>query len=315
MHWTQFLFGALASIGLFVHSLDHFSNKLKKRANDRLKKMIHAISGNKFKGLLLGFLATAVIQSSSAAISILVSFVDSGIIAFGNTLPILLGANIGTTVTAWLVSLDIQYLAVVLISIGFILSYFPEKIRFYSKPIFYLGLILFSLELIGTALEPLKSSQETIAFLKYAANPFIGVLLGMFITAITQSSSVTIGLAIILADQGVLELESAIAILVGSNLGTTTTAFIAALKLNKTAKKTALLNLLINAFGVLLYLPFYKLFDRAIGSIDTNIAMQVAYAHLIFNLVIAIILLPFSSWITKKVVNRLMPIEEKEYVT
>jgi phosphate:Na+ symporter len=299
MQWTEILFGALASIGLFVHSLEHFSAKIEKRADASLKSLIKRISDNKYKGLFLGFAATAIIQSSSAVISIVVSFVDSGVISFGSSLPILLGANIGTTVTAWLVSFDIAYLGMILLSIGFITSYFPEKIKFYSKPVFYLGLILFSLELIGFALEPLKNSPETIEFLKYAANPFIGILLGMILTALTQSSSVAIGLAIILADQGVLDLNSAIGILVGSNLGTTSTAFIASMKMGKIAKRTALLNLAINSFGVIVYLPFYSLYADMIDSINAPIAMQVAYAHLIFNVGIALLLMPFMKNIVK----------------
>ena len=311
MEWLELLIGAIASIGLFIHSLEHFSTKIKSRADSKLKNLIKTLSNNKYKGLLLGFGATAIIQSSSAVISIVVSFVDSGVIGFGSSLPILLGANIGTTVTAWLVSFDIAYLGMILISIGFIGSYFPEKIKMFTKPIFYLGLILFSLELISHALTPLKDSPETIEFLKYAANPFVGILLGMILTALTQSSSVAIGLAIILADQGVLDLNSAIGILVGSNLGTTSTAFIAALKMSKAAKRTALLNLAFNSFGVLIYLPLYKVFADFIANINAPIAMQVAYAHLIFNIAIAAILMPFMGKISSFLEDYIKKIDSK----
>ncbi|MEX1000845.1 MAG: Na/Pi symporter [Crocinitomicaceae bacterium] len=299
MHWSELIFGVIASIGLFIHSLEHFSAKLKDRAGNRIKASVNKFSSNRISGLILGIAATAIIQSSSAVISIVVSFVDSEVLSFANTLPIILGANIGTTLTAWLVSMDIAYLGIILVSIGFILGYFPGKMKFYSKPIFYLGLILFSLKLIGGTLEPLNTSETTKEFLMYASNPFLGVLLGMIISTITQSSSVTVGLAIILAGQGILDLNSAIGILVGANLGTTSTAFIAAIKLNQVAQKTALLNLLVNIFGVLIYLPLHKIYSEMIASIDASIAIQVAYAHLIFNVSLAILLLPFSKSVTK----------------
>lgn len=299
MHWSELVFGVIASIGLFIHSLEHFSVKIKNRAGERIKKNINRFSSNRIAGLFMGMVATAIIQSSSAVISIVVSFVDSQVLRFSNTLPILLGANIGTTFTAWIVSLDIAYLGMILVSIGFILGYFPDKLKFYSKPLFYLGLILFSLNLIGGALEPLKDSETTKEFLMYASNPFIGILVGMVITALTQSSSVTVGLAVILASQGILDLNSAIGILVGANLGTTSTAFIATIKLDKTAKKTALLNLLVNTFGVLLYLPLYKVFSDFIASIDVSIGFQVAYAHLIFNVSLAVLLIPFTTRVTR----------------
>ena len=300
MQGWEITISIIAAIALFVHSLDHFSAKLEKRAGDRLRKTITRMSDNKYKAFSLGFVATAVIQSSSAVLSIAVSFVDSGLISFESSLPIILGSNLGTTVTAWLVSLNIEFLGSALVVIGFILSYFPEKIKLYSSPIFYLGLILFSLNLIGENLAPIKESTEIIELLSYASNPFIGILLGMIITALTQSSSVTIGLAIILCDQGVMDLDSAIGIIVGSNLGTTSTAFIASTKLGAIAKRTAMVNLLFNSFGVLVYLPFYKLFYNLVTSFDVPVAMQAAYAHLIFNLVIALLLMPFIRIIVLK---------------
>lgn len=299
MLWWEVAISVIAAIALFVHSLDHFSAKIQKRANGKLKTVIAKLSNNKYKAFLLGFAATAVIQSSSAVISIAVSFVDSGLITFSSSLPMILGSNLGTTVTAWLVSMDIAFLGSILVVIGFILSYFPEKIRLFSKPFFYLGLILFSLNLIGDNLAPIKESEEVVRFLSYASNPFIGIVLGMIITAITQSSSVAIGLAIILASQGVLNLESAIGLIVGSNLGTTSTAFLASMKMGTIAKRTAFVNLLFNLFGTIVYLPFYQIFANFVHNIDAPIAMQAAFAHLFFNLVIALLLMPFIKQIVK----------------
>lgn len=299
VHWVEISISIIAAIALFVHSLNHFSAKLKSSAGERMNKIVKRLSNNKYKSFFLGFIATGIIQSSSAVISITVSFVETGLISFESSLPILLGSNLGTTVTAWLVSFKIEFLGSILVILGFVLSYLSERLRFISKPIFYLGLILFSLHLIGQNIEPIKESPEISIFLSYASNPIIGVLIGFIVTAITQSSSVSIGLAIILCGQGLMNLESAIGIIVGSNLGSTTTALIASINMNNTAKKTALANLLFNFVGVLLYLPFYKVFANLIKQIDASVEIQAASAHLIFNGALALLLLPFIQPISK----------------
>lgn len=299
MHWLEISISVIAAIALFVHSLNHFSAKLKNSAGDKMNTIVKRLSNNKYKSFFLGFIATGIIQSSSAVISITVSFVETGLISFESSLPILLGSNLGTTVTAWLVSFDIKFLGSVLVILGFVLSYLSERMKFFSKPIFYLGLILFSLHLIGQNIEPIQESTNITGFLSHASNPFIGILIGFIITAITQSSSVSIGLAIILCGQGVMNLESAIGIIVGSNLGSTTTALIASVKMNKTAKKTALANLLFNFFGVLIYLPFYQLFADLIKLIDASVEIQAAAAHLIFNAILALLIMPFIKTVAK----------------
>lgn len=295
MKWYEISISVMAMVALFIHSMDHFANNLKKRIGDRTNRLFSIVSNSRPKGFLFGFVATGIVQSSSVVISILISFVDSGMISFTGSLPILLGSNLGTTITAWLITLDINFLGTALIVIGFIVGYFPERIRLFSKPLFYLGLILFSLQLLDQTLAPLKESEKMIHFLSYAAHPISGIFLGILATAITQSSSVTVGLAIILAGQQVIQLESAIGIIVGSNIGTTSTAFLAAIKLNRLAKKTALINLYFNLFGAVLYLPFHNLFTELVRNVSGDLSVQVALAHLFFNLGIAAILLPFTT--------------------
>ncbi|WP_435134362.1 Na/Pi cotransporter family protein [Formosa sp. A9] len=311
MNWLKLSISIIAAIGLFTHSLESFSKNLQAQADSKLKSILLNISKSKLRAFMLGFTATAIIQSSSAVISIVVSFVDAGVLVFKSSLPILLGSNLGTTITAWLVSFKLEMLGTFLIAIGFILGYFSGKIKLLSKPIFYLGLILFSLELIGANLEPIKESPKLIEFLSLASNPFFGILFGIVITAICQSSSVTVGLVIILSSQGILNLDSAIGIIVGSNIGTTTTAFLASLKLGQAAKLSAIANLCFNTIGVLIYLPFYKLFEMLITNISSNITYQVAFAHLIFNLTIGLILLPFTNYFARIFQTRLEQIDSK----
>ena len=299
MEWWKVFISVIAAIGLFTHSLESFSENFIKYIGGGLKASIGKFTQNKLFALFFGFIATALVQSSSAVVSIVISIVDSGIISFSNSLPILLGSNIGTTITAWLVSFKIEALGISLIALGFILGYFKGRLSMFSKPIFYLGLILFSLDLISENLAPIKDSPTMELMLSYATIPIVGILIGALVTALCQSSSVTIGLAIILCDSGVLGLSGAIAIVVGSNIGTTSTAFIAAMKLKKAAKRTAYANLIFNTIGVLIYLPLASLFVLVVQELTDVLAYQVAYAHLIFNVLIAIILLPFTGKIAR----------------
>lgn len=299
MTWLDVTISVIAAIGLFTHSLESFSGNLRQYAEGNLKQLIGRMSNSKVKGLFLGFAATAVVQSSSAVIAILVSLTDAGVIQFYHSLPVLLGSNLGTTVTAWLVSFHLEGLGIVLLASGFILGYFKGKINLIAKPTFYLGLILFSLELISDHLAPVKESAALIELLTYASIPLLGILIGALITAICQSSSVAIGLVIILSDQGVLGLDSAVAIIVGSNIGTTTTAFLASMNLGISAKKTAMANLILNIFGLLVYLPLARPFVKLVENMSEETSFQVAFAHLIFNLVTALLLIPFTGKVAK----------------
>jgi phosphate:Na+ symporter len=295
MHTEIFhtLVAIMAMVSLFLFSLQGFSKQLQKYSSESIKNWLGRVTKNKILGLLLGAGLTALIQSSSAVSSIVVALVDSGIISFYNSLSILLGTNIGTTFTAWLITFNIQNLGPILLVVGTIIGFLPWKINFAGKSIFYLGLILFSLQLISNSLEPIKNSENILDILKFASNKYLAIFIGMFLTALLQSSSVTTGLALVLATQGLLSLEAAIGIVVGCNIGTTSTAFMAAYKLGKTAKITAQANFIFNLIGLVVFFPFLSVFTSYIGKIDAEIGIQVATAHLIFNLTVALITFPF----------------------
>jgi phosphate:Na+ symporter len=297
------LIAIVAMISLFLFSLRGFSKQLQKLGAERMKIWLGKITRNRFSGLLLGAVITAVIQSSSAVSSITIALVDSGVITFYNSLAVLLGTNLGTTFTAWLVTFKLDFLGSYLLIMGTIIGFLPHRVHIAGKSIFYLGLILFSLQLISQALDPLKASEEMLAILAVSATPVIGVLVGTFATALVQSSSVITGLTIILAGQGLLPLEGAIAIVVGSNLGTTSTALIASVSLNRSARLAAIANFIFNLIGLLFVLPFLKYFITLIAKFDSDITIQVATAHLIFNFVVAILTFPFlnhiGAWVEK----------------
>ena len=297
----------IAMVSLFVFSLHGFSKELKALGSEKLSVWLSKATSSKINGFLLGAALTAFIQSSSAVTSIMVALVDSGVISFSSSLAVLAGSNLGTTFTAWLVSFDIDFLGPLLIVLGTIIAALPFQIKLTGKPLFYLGLILFSLQLISFSLEPLKGNEGLTATLAYASNPSIGILAGILITALVQSSSVTTGLAIMLAGEGILELNGAVAIIIGSNLGTTSTALIASMKMGNTAKKAALANFTFNLVGLVIFWPLTKPFSSLIAMIPTGLTYQVAFAHLIFNIVVGMVTFPFlgklGSFIDRKFFN------------
>lgn len=293
MSLFQTLIAVFATIALFLHGLGGFSKEVKEIGSDYFKQLLSRITKYRLGGFTLGILLTAVIQSSSAVSSITVALVDAGVIPFSNSLAVMLGANVGTTSTAWLVTLKVGQIAPVFIVLGTLISMIPAKIQVAGKSIFYFGLILFSLELISKSLGPISSDPKILEVLKYADSRILGVLAGIIVTALVQSSSVTTGLAIILAQQGAFSTEGAIAIIIGSNVGTTSTALIAAISMNPSAKLAAKANFLFNLFGVIVCYPFIGGFDNLASYFTNDIGIQVAFAHLFFNVVISVLMLPF----------------------
>ncbi|WP_292008671.1 Na/Pi symporter [Chryseobacterium sp.] len=295
----------LATISLFLYSLKSFSNEIKSISSEKFENLISRLTQHSFSGFVLGVILASIIQSSTAVSSITVSLVDAGVIGFANSLSVLLGANLGSTSTVWLVTLNMEFIAPFFILLGTVISMIPTKVQLIGKSIFYFGLILFSLDLINTAIGPLKDDPVIISVLKLTENHFIGVLGGIIVTLIVQSSSVTTGLAILLTQQGVLPVESAISIIVGANVGTTSTAVIVSMQLNKWAKLAAIANFLFNLTGVILIFPFINLLSRFTQSLTDDIGFQVAYAHLFFNVIISVISLPFLKKIAIALQNRM----------
>ena len=256
-----------------------------------LQSWLGRVTASRWRGFGVGALATAVVQSSSAVTSLTVALVDSSVISFRASLGVLLGSNVGTTATAWLVSFKLTGVGPVFIALGGVLSALPVKAKVVGKAIFYFGLIFFALDLISTELKPLREQPVFMEWMARAQNPWLGVLVGLVFTALIQSSSVTTGLGILLVQQGVLPPEAAIPIVVGANVGSTSTALVASLNMGAVARATATANLLYNVAGMLIYLPILGWFARTVVSLAGNPGLAVAWAHLIFNVSIAIIFL------------------------
>ncbi len=291
MTLLQGIFAAISAVILFLYGLQGFSRELQEIGGVRLKLWLERVTAKSWRGFLIGALATAVVQSSSSITSLAVTLVNSAVISFRASLGILLGANVGTTATAWLVSFKLTGIGPVFIVLGALTSAVPSRWRMAGKAIFYFGLVFFALDLISSTLGPLRDQPLVREWLAKATTPWLGVLLGFVFTALVQSSSVTTGLAIILVQQGVLPPQAAIPIVIGANVGSTSTALLASLTMSETARAAAIAGALFNVVGVLLYFPFLTPFSNWLIAAFESPGRAVAGAHLIFNLTIGLLFL------------------------
>jgi phosphate:Na+ symporter len=213
-----------------------------------------------------------------------VALVNSGVISFRNSLAILFGSNVGTTLTAQIVAMKLTGIGPIFIVFGSLLSLVKFRASIVGKTLFYFGFIFFSLDLISSSLAPLRESPQVLNFLAQAESPVLGVLIGLVVTLILQSSSVSSGLVVLLVQQSALSIEAAIPLILGANLGTTGTALLASIGMDRAAKRSAIGNALFNFFGVCLVFPFLGLFVSFLLKLDTHPSQVVANAHLLFNL-------------------------------
>jgi phosphate:Na+ symporter len=285
------LLSIVSAIVLFLYGLGAFSQEIQTVGGETLKKWLGRLTQSRWLALLLGALATAIVQSSSAITSLTVALVDAGTMTFKSSLGVLLGANIGTTSTAWLVSLKLTSIGPFFIVFGTLLSALPTRFKMLGKAAFYFGFIFFSLDVVSFTLKPLAQNPVFAEALSRSTTPLMGVLAGLLITAGVQSSSITTGLSILLVQQNLMPATAAIPIVIGANIGTTATALVASIKMKRTARRVAVSNLCFNTLGVLLFLPFLGRFAAKVVEFAGEPGMAVAWAQLIFNLVMTFVVL------------------------
>ncbi len=307
------LFTIIAGLILFLYGIEHFSNEILAVAKGKFNLMLGKFTTNPLKAALLGAFITALVQSSTATTVITVGLVNAGILSFAQSLGIIIGSNIGTTLTAQLVAYDLISFGPVFIVLGFVIGIVGRQYRFLGKPLFYFGLVFFSLSLLSGALEPFKNDPAVISWISQFSVFPVALLVGLAFTAIVQSSAVTTGIAVILAHAGLIGLPEGILLLLGANIGTTMTSLLASARMDLFAKRAAIAHLVFNAGGVLLLLPFFESFVMLISSLGGTVAAQVANAHLIFNAIIAVIFLLFIGQFRAAVV-RLVPGDEEEII-
>jgi Na/Pi-cotransporter len=287
----RILLAVVSAIVLFLYGLEGFSQELQRVGGATLRKWLGAVTERRWRGILLGTAATAIVQSSSAITSLTVALVDAGTMSFRSSLGVLLGANIGTTSTAWLVALKLTSIGPFFIVFGTVLSALPTRFKMLGKAAFYFGFIFFSLDLVSFTLRPLSQNPLFTGALTRSSTSLMGTLAGIVITAIVQSSSITTGLCILLVQQNLMPATAAIPIVIGANIGTTATALVASIKMKKTARRVAVANLCFNTLGVLLFLPFLGWFAEKVVESAGNPGMAVAWAQLIFNIVMTLVVL------------------------
>lgn len=301
MENVHILMAGLTAIILFVFGLQNFSLEIERITGERFRRTIGKVTTIPVVGVLIGALVTAVIQSSSATSVITISLVNAGVLSFKNSVGIVFGTNIGTTITAQLVAFKLTAFAPVIIILGFLLSLLHSRISVFGKAVFYFGFVFFTLNLISSSLQPLQNNSWLVSMLSDPQHPLLALLMGGLFTALVQSSSVTTGLAIIFTQQGILGLENAVPLIMGANVGTTVTALIAMVNADAAAKKTALTHLLFNVGGVLVFLPILLLFGDRLASVTMEPAMFLAALHLIFNVVTTILFLVLINPFTRMI--------------
>ncbi|MFT5940533.1 MAG: phosphate:Na+ symporter, partial [Paraglaciecola sp.] len=295
-----FMAGLTATI-LFIFGLESFSKEIERLSGEHFRKSLANVTKFPLVGVGIGALVTMVIQSSSATSVITISLVNAGVLSFKNSVGIIFGSNVGTTITAQLVAFKLTNFAPFLIIIGFFLSILRNKYSIFGKTIFYFGFVFFSLNLIASSLEPLQANEGLIKILTTPQNPIYAIAFGCIFTALVQSSSVTTGLAIVFTQQGLVSLENAVPLIMGANIGTTATAFIAVFNMDIAAKKAALSHFLFNIGGVLLFFPFLLIFGHRLGDIEMAPAIALANIHLVFNLATSLIFTLFITPFTRVV--------------
>lgn len=322
----KLIFGLMGGLGLFLFGMKIMSEGLQKVAGDRMRKILAALTSNRIVGTLVGIAVTAIIQSSSATTVMVVGFVNAGLMSLVQSIGIVLGANIGTTVTAQLIAFKITKFALPAIGVGAGLKLFSKnkKYVYIGEIILGFGILFFGLSTMKHAFDPLKASEEfRQLFLLVGDYKLLGILIGAVLTVIVQSSSATIGITLALASSGLLSFEASVALILGENIGTTITANLAAIGTNLAARRTAFCHFLFNFLGVVYMLLLFRFFSGFIDSItpgDPNlivktaadaemygvsvgdapyIARHIANTHTLFNIVNTIVFLPLIGILAK----------------
>lgn len=306
----------LGGLALFLYGMQMMSNGLESAAGNKMKSVLEKLTSNRVKGVLVGAGITAVIQSSSATTVMVVGFVNSGLMTLNQAVWIIMGANIGTTITGQLIALDIGAIAPMFAIGGVAVMMFvkSEKVHHISGIFAGLGILFMGMDMMGAAMEPLQNSQGFIRFMTTFENPLVGILVGAVFTAIIQSSSASVGILQALAATGMIPLSSAVFVLFGQNIGTCITAVLASIGTKVNARRTTIIHLMFNIFGTVLFtlICLFTPFVSWMAALTPgNPVSQIANVHTTFNVVTTLILLPFGTYMAKIAV-KILPDSKKE---
>ena len=324
IQWTMLVFSLFGGLALFLFGMEQMSEGMKKTAGDKMRSILSALTNNRLIGMTVGAFVTMVIQSSSATTVMLVSFVQAQLMTFVQSLGVILGADIGTTITAQLIAFKLTDYALLMIAVGFAIRMFSRKenSKHIGEVIMGFGILFFGMKLMSDAMKPLRTYQPFIDMLGGLENPFLGLLVGAVFTALIQSSSAFTGIVIVLAQQGLLTLDAGIPLILGANIGTCITAGLASIGASREARRVAIAHVMFKIAGVLLFIfliPTFAEIIRSISPTSSSVGMdklasetprQIANAHTIFNVSLAFIFLPFTTFFAN-IIMKIYP-EKKE---
>lgn len=306
----------LGGLALFLYGMQMMSSGLESAAGNKMKSILERLTSNRIKGVLVGAAITAVIQSSSATTVMVVGFVNSGLMTLNQAVWVIMGANIGTTITGQLIALDMGAIAPVFAigGVAAIMFVKSEKVHHISGIFAGLGILFMGMDMMGSAMEPLQNSETFLQFMTTFQNPVVGILIGAVFTAIIQSSSASVGILQALAGTGMIPLSSAVYVLFGQNIGTCITAVLASIGTKVNARRTTVIHLMFNIFGSVLFTviclvtPFVSWMEALTPG---NPVSQIANVHTTFNIVTTLILLPFGTYMARIAV-KILPDSKKE---
>ncbi|HLR35994.1 MAG TPA: Na/Pi cotransporter family protein [Tissierellales bacterium] len=299
----EIAFGVLGGLGLFLYGMNMMGMSLEKVAGEKLKHLIEVLTNNRLMGVLIGALVTMVVQSSSATTVMVIGFVNAGLMTLSQAVGVIMGANIGTTITAQLIAFSLTDIAplVLAIGVGIWITTSSKRAKNISEILMGFGILFIGMDMMGNSLAPLSENETFKNILISLDDPFLGVLVGLGLTTILQSSSASIGLLQALASQGLININIAFPILFGDNIGTTTTALISSVGTNKTAKRAAIIHFLFNLIGTIIFMTLLRVPIQVLVTYITpnNIQRQIANAHTLFNILNVAIQFPFANLLVK----------------
>ena len=310
MDVKQIVFYLLGGLGIFLYGINLVGKALKDLAGSKLKKIIEKSTNTPIKGILIGFIVTAIIQSSSGTTSLVVALVAANLMALSQATWVIIGANIGTAITSVLIGLNITDLALPILGIGAILAFiFPQrKIKLLGETFVGFGMLFFGLQLMGDGVKPIMETQFAIKlFTTLSDVPILGMLVGLAVTIVIQSSSASIGILQTLYGTGSTSLSAALPIMIGCCIGTTITALIASIAANKQAKRAAMFHVVYNIFGAIIFMILINPFTQLTSLVETNILMKmhadkmmtIAFADIFYKIISALILVWFNKYFVK----------------
>ncbi len=306
-----YFLGFLGGIALFMYGMQLMGDGLQKAAGAKLQKILEAMTGVLAMGVLLGAVVTAVLQASGATTVMTVGLVNAGLLTLKQGFGIIMGANIGTTMTAQLIAFKLADYITALLFVGFLVQLLAKRSRskYLGQVILGFGILMLGMDMMGKAVMPLRDYSGFVGFIgSFAVNPLLGIGIGMVMTVLVQSSSATIGILIAMAGQGLIPLEGAIPVLLGDNIGTCITAVLASLRANLTAKRVAVAHVMFNVIGSIIFVAFMRWFVQIVMYVSPpdDIARQIANAHSAFNIINTLLFMPFVNQFIK-LVERLVP--------